>query len=127
MPSSGDDEPSVPGEIRTWFIFDRVLARVQSRFYCPTMANSGDDQELQNETTVRLMAFSLSEKAFVVVSSMVFGTTVPCMQGLFRDSACRVVRPQRTYIRFGHGHSVNAKTFSYHPFRSHHVEEREEV
>ena len=39
------------------------------------MANSGDDQELQNETTVRLMALPLSEKAFVVVSTIVFGTT----------------------------------------------------
>ena len=39
------------------------------------MANSGDDQELQNETTVRLMALSLSEKAFVVVSAIVLGTT----------------------------------------------------
>ena len=40
------------------------------------MANSGDDQELQNETTVRLMALSLNEKAFVVVvSAIVFGTT----------------------------------------------------
>ena len=39
------------------------------------MANSGDDQELQNETTVRLIASSLSEKAFVVVSAIVFGTT----------------------------------------------------
>ena len=39
------------------------------------MANSGDDQELQNETTVRLMALSVSEKAFVVVSAIVLGTT----------------------------------------------------
>ena len=39
------------------------------------MANSGDDQELQNETTVRLMALSLGEKAFVVVSAIVLGTT----------------------------------------------------
>lgn len=39
------------------------------------MANSGDDQELQNETTVRLMALSVSGKAFVVVSAIVLGTT----------------------------------------------------
>ena len=74
------------------------------------MANSGDDQELQNETTVRLMALSLSEKAFVVVSAIVY-----------------LARPRRTHIRFGHGHSVKANTFSCYPFfRSHQVEEREE-
>ena len=73
------------------------------------MANSGDDQELQNETTVRLMALSLSEKAFVVVSAIVLFTTA-----------------ENTIIRFGHGHSVKVKTFScYLFFRSHQVEERE--
>ena len=72
----GDYEPtrSVPGR-NIWFIFERFLARVQSRLYCPTMANSGDDQELQNETTVRLIALSLCEKAFDVVFAIVFGTT----------------------------------------------------
>ena len=68
------------------------------------MANSGDDQELQNETTVRSIALSLSEKAVVVVSAIVFGTTAENTYSDIFDSAMAIrskLRPFHVILSSG--------------------------